>query len=84
VHVRGDGKLPRAVERRDEAHARYVAHDGQVHPVITWIGPHLCDAEAADAQRAAGRGGGPLTGVLVGLEEDRGVSPSAGTTTRSA
>jgi len=86
LHDGGDGTSPGAVERWDQAHARFLAHDGQVHAVITWIDASRADAEAADARRAAGRRQGPLDGVLVGLKDNidvAGVRTTAGASFRA-
>lgn len=81
MHIWGDGASLSATERWDEAHARYVAQDGRLHAVITWIAGSRSDAEAADARRVAGRSRGPLDGVLVGIKDNidvAGIRTSAG------
>jgi aspartyl-tRNA(Asn)/glutamyl-tRNA(Gln) amidotransferase subunit A len=77
-----DGQdLTSATSAWDEAHARYLAHDDDVHAVITWIDGSRKDAEAADDRAARAQQRGPLDGILIGLKDNidtRDVRTTAG------
>ncbi len=70
-----------AVGLWDAARTQWLAHDDQVHAVITWIDGSREEAEAADARAAAGQSLGPLDGMMVGLKDNidvAGVPTTAG------
>lgn len=58
------------LERWDQAHARFVAHDDEVHAVITWVEDSRQEAIARDEELRAGRSRGPLHGLLVGVKDN--------------
>ncbi|MDP1878371.1 MAG: amidase [Actinomycetota bacterium] len=69
------------VERWDAAHARFVALDGKVKSVITWIDGSRERAVELDEIAAAGGSAGSLHGLLVGLKDNidtAGVPTTAG------
>jgi aspartyl-tRNA(Asn)/glutamyl-tRNA(Gln) amidotransferase subunit A len=81
VESREVGTSGTALERWNDAHERYLTHDGQVHAVITWIDASREAAAEADVRAASGHSRGPLDGVLVGVKDNidvAGVRTTAG------
>lgn len=56
--------------RWDEAHARYVEHDDELHAVITWVDDSREEAVARAEELEAGNSRGPLHGLLVGIKDN--------------
>ena len=69
------------LERWEAAHARFLALDGQVQSVITWLDDSRERAIELDAIAANGGSAGPLHGLLLGLKDNidtKGAPTTAG------
>jgi len=74
------------VERWDQSRAHYVALDGRVRSVITWIDSSRERALELDQRAASGDSAGPLHGLIVGVKDNidtAGVRTTAGASFRS-